>query len=86
MVTTNVFKTHQKCQIIAIYVTIGTTNINITLSFVLHIGRDISAYEMNNTFENILLVSIETLVELLHNNSEAYSVNEGIAVLKLILF
>ena len=33
MVTTNVFKTHQKCQIIAIYVTIGTTNINITLSF-----------------------------------------------------
>ena len=54
MVTTNVFKTHQKCQIIAIYVTIGTININITLSFVLHIGRDISAYEMNTKFENIL--------------------------------
>ena len=54
MVTTNVFKTHQKCQIIAIYVTIGTTNINITLSIVLHIGRDISVYEMNTKFENIL--------------------------------
>ena len=71
MVTTNVFKTHKTCQIIAIYVTIGTTIINITLSFVLHIGRDIFAYEMNTKFENILLVSIETSVELLHNNSEA---------------
>ena len=39
---------------IATYVTIGTTNINITLSFVLHIGRDVSAYEMNTKFENIL--------------------------------
>ena len=54
MVTTNVFKTHQKCQIIAIHVTIGTTNINITLSFWLHIGRDISAYKKNTKFENIL--------------------------------
>ena len=52
----------------------------------LHIGRDFSVYEMNTKFENILLVSIETLVELLHNNSEAYSVNQGIAVLKLTLF
>ena len=54
MVTTDIFKTYQKCQIIAIYITIGTTNINITLSFVLQIGRDISAYEMNTKFENIL--------------------------------
>ena len=43
-----------KYQIIAIHVTIGTTHINITLSFVLHMGRDISAYEMNTKFENIL--------------------------------
>ena len=53
------------------YVTIGNTNIEITLSSVLHIGWAISADKMDTNFENILQVSIETLVDLLHNDSEA---------------
>ena len=42
---------------------------------VLHIGKDISASEMNTKFENILWVSMETLVDLLHDNFEAYYIN-----------
>ena len=40
--------------IIAIYITKGTTNLYITLSFELHIGLDICPSEMNAKFENIL--------------------------------
>ena len=76
-------KIRKKCQIIAIYVTIGATNLTIIFSFMLHVGYDIYASEMKTKSENILQ---KPSVELLHNDSEAYSVNQGIAVLKLAVF
>ena len=46
---------NHKCPIIvAIYVTIETTNLNITLFVMLHIGWLISASEMKTKSENIL--------------------------------
>ena len=64
----------QNVRIIAIYVTIRNTNINLTLSFVLHISWDMGSSEIITKFENIVLISIETLDELFHNDSEAYCV------------
>ena len=44
----------------------------------LHISLGISASEMNAKFENIIIIGfhIETLIELLHDDSEARFVNQ----------
>ena len=48
-------KNTQKChKLLPLNVTIGTTNLNITLLFMVHVGWDIFASEMKTKSENIL--------------------------------